>query len=268
VVEYSWHTVRRGENLTTIARAHGVTIGALKRGNHLSSDRLRAGQRLRVPGQLPGAQASAAAIITEEEVAVLSDSIRSVIRGFSPGVRSPFTQGGAGSVRADGNPLLAKLVDIAKSLLGIRYRRGGASTSGFDCSGFVQYVYDCFSLPLPHSAAQQFGLGDPIGLSELSIGDLLFFKTRRRPFPSHVGIYIGDNQFIHASSGKRRVTITSLDDPYYSKRFVGARRVAGDPLPGNETSELVPGEEPTTSQFLRLRSPHRRPAADPSPSRG
>jgi cell wall-associated NlpC family hydrolase len=77
---------------------------------------------------------------------------------------------------------------------------------------------------LPRSARQQFQEGNPIDKAELSIGDLVFFRTYA-PFPSHVGIYLGDDLFIHASSAKKRVTIDSLTTPFYLKRFIGAKRV-------------------------------------------
>jgi peptidoglycan endopeptidase LytE len=80
---------------------------------------------------------------------------------------------------------------------------------------------------LPRSARQQFKEGELIDKAELSIGDLVFFRTYA-PFPSHVGIYLGDNLFIHASSTKKKVTIDSLTTPYYFKRFIGAKRVIGE----------------------------------------
>ncbi len=120
------------------------------------------------------------------------------------------------------------LVETAKKFLGIRYRYGGSSPSrGFDCSGFVYYLLSRHGIRAPHSSAALFKIGKPVSRSELKIGDLVFFKnTARRRGITHVGIYIGNGKFIHASSGRGHVTITSLSDPYYSVRFVGARRLA------------------------------------------
>ena len=117
-----------------------------------------------------------------------------------------------------------KLIRIAHKMLDIPYRFGGSSFLGIDCSGYVQKVFGLLDIVLPRTAREQFRLGKLVGKEELSIGDLVFFRTYAK-FPSHVGIYLGDNRFIHASSKERKVTIDSLDAPYFIKRFVGARRL-------------------------------------------
>jgi cell wall-associated NlpC family hydrolase len=95
---------------------------------------------------------------------------------------------------------------------------------GIDCSAFVQKVYRFVDINLPRSAREQYVEGNPVNRKELSVGDLVFFRTYAS-FPSHVGIYLGDDLFIHASSAKRKVSIDSLDTPYYLKRFIGAKRI-------------------------------------------
>jgi len=117
-----------------------------------------------------------------------------------------------------------KLIRIAHKMLDIPYRFGGSSFLGIDCSGYVQKVFGLLDIVLPRTAREQFRLGKLVGKEELSIGDLVFFRTYAK-FPSHVGIYLGDNRFIHASSKERKVTIDSLDAPYFIKRFMGARRL-------------------------------------------
>lgn len=105
------------------------------------------------------------------------------------------------------------------------YKYGGSSDQGIDCSGFTKQVFgSSLSLELPRSAREQYGVGEKIGKEELKFGDLVFFNTRRRSNPGHVGIYLGDNQFVHASR-QLGVTISSLDETYYNKRYTGARRV-------------------------------------------
>lgn len=106
------------------------------------------------------------------------------------------------------------------------YKYGGNSLNGIDCSAFTQNVYqDSWLIKLNRSARDQFQQGSVIeDRSELKFGDLVFFNTRRRVRPGHVGIYIGDNLFAHASS-KSGVTISSLDHDYYNKRYMGARRL-------------------------------------------
>ena len=117
------------------------------------------------------------------------------------------------------------IVREAMRYLGIPYRWGGESSRGVDCSGFVYIV---FANRVPSLARMNsynyFQTGIPIDRANLQPGDLVFFTTYA-PGPSHVGIYAGDGKFIHASSGARRVTISSLDEPYYAARYLGARRL-------------------------------------------
>jgi len=126
----------------------------------------------------------------------------------------------------------SSLLDKAKAFLGTPYRYGGRSPKGFDCSGFVSFVFDSFGVALPRSSVHQAKQGESIDLDEIQPGDLLFFKTRgKQNRISHVGIYMGDGQFIHAGSwGSRKgrcVKVSELDGDYYVKRLVSARRVLG-----------------------------------------
>lgn len=116
------------------------------------------------------------------------------------------------------------LIRTAMAYRGTRYVRGGTSRGGFDCSGFTRYVYAKYGVSLPHSSAAQAGKGTRIAKSELKPGDLVFFATYRRGI-SHVGIYIGNNQFVHASNHGRGVTVDSLGSSYYAPRYRGARRI-------------------------------------------
>ena len=118
-------------------------------------------------------------------------------------------------------------IDQAIELLGIRYRLGGSSPeTGFDCSGFVSHVFrEGLGLILPRSSREMSKSGDIVKRDELRPGDLVFFNTMRNAF-SHVGIYIGDNQFVHAPRSGGRVRIEDLRDGYWMKRFNGARRVS------------------------------------------
>jgi len=112
------------------------------------------------------------------------------------------------------------VVGIAVQYLGIPYRWGGASPSGFDCSGFVMYVYAQVGVALPHNAAMQYGYGTPVSRSQLAPGDLVFFDGL-----GHNGIYIGNGQFIHSPHTGDVVKISSLGDSWYASTFVGARRL-------------------------------------------
>ncbi len=114
------------------------------------------------------------------------------------------------------------IVSYAKQFLGVKYAWSGNSPSGFDCSGFTYYVFGQHGIKLPRMASEQFNTG--VKVSQLQLGDLVFYSTYQSG-PSHVGIYIGNNQFIHSSSGAGHVTITPLSKPYYQQRYLGARRV-------------------------------------------
>ena len=111
-------------------------------------------------------------------------------------------------------------------LVGINYRRGGTSEeSGLDCSGFVQLVYkDSVGLLLPRTAKEQSEVGNVVDKSELKPGDLVFFNTMRRAF-SHVGIYLGDNHFLHSPRTGAEVRVEDMSQGYWVKRYNGARRV-------------------------------------------
>ena len=117
---------------------------------------------------------------------------------------------------------------IAQALdnIGIRYKYGGNSPeSGLDCSGLVRYVFEeAWGKELPRTSAEMSKLGEKIDKSELQPGDLVFYNTLKRQF-SHVGIYLGDNKFIHSPSAGGKVRIESIDVNYWSKRFNGARRI-------------------------------------------
>jgi len=132
------------------------------------------------------------------------------------------------SNKIDKRQLLSTVMDW----LGTRYYYGGTTHKGIDCSAYTRMVFDSTcSLALPRSAQEQYLYGTPVDRSELQFGDLIFFHTRRRPYISHVGIYLGDNLFTHSSS-HYGVTISSLESTYYNEHFIEGRRV----IPDNTTA--------------------------------
>jgi len=127
------------------------------------------------------------------------------------------------------------LASAALDLIGIRYKWGGNSPeTGLDCSGLVRYVFQQVTgVTLPRTAKDMSHVGTQVAVSDLQPGDLVFFNTRRFAF-SHVGIYLGDNRFVHAPRRGREVEIATFDSGFWQQRFNGARRMAG------VTLDLIP----------------------------
>ena len=119
-----------------------------------------------------------------------------------------------------------ELLEKAKGYMGVPYVWGGTTPSGFDCSSYVQYVYREVGVDLPRTADVQFLVGDKINIGDEKPGDMVFFETYTAG-ASHVGIYLGDGEFIHASSSGC-VKISSLEESYFNQRYLGARRVFKD----------------------------------------
>ncbi len=118
----------------------------------------------------------------------------------------------------------ADVVAQARAYTGTAYRAGGATPAGFDCSGFVQYLYAQIGVALPRTAAAQFDVGASIAPRAIAPGDLVFFRTEGRRV-SHVGVATGDGYFIHAPNARSRVRVDRLDAAYWDDRYAGARRV-------------------------------------------
>ncbi|MBN3747969.1 C40 family peptidase [Burkholderia sp. Se-20373] len=139
------------------------------------------------------------------------------------------SSGGAKSFLAGMAGKAGDVVVGALNMIGVRYRWGGNSPdSGLDCSGFVRYVFqDTLGMSLPRRAEEMSRVGEKVSMSNLKPGDLVFFNTMRRTF-SHVGIYIGDNKFVHSPSTGSTIRVDDLDSGYWEKRFTGARRLESE----------------------------------------
>jgi cell wall-associated NlpC family hydrolase len=138
----------------------------------------------------------------------------------APGRSNPVMPG-TGTGTANGYALSG----TALSLRGAPYKDGGIDPSGFDCSGFVRYVYEQHGVAMPRQVREQFRIGKNVDRDRLEPGDLVFFSTVA-PGASHVGIMIGGDQFIHAPSERGVVRVESLAQEYWASRFIGAKRVS------------------------------------------
>jgi cell wall-associated NlpC family hydrolase len=155
-------------------------------------------------------------------------------------------------------PLLAdSILERGKSLIGTRYRFGGSSTtSGFDCSGFIGYLFrEEAGMTLPRSTREMINVDAPlVARNNLKPGDLLFFSTRGRGRVSHAAIYLGDDQFIHSSSRRSGgVRIDSLDDAYWSKTFIEAKRALAM-APGAGVVKTKPAAQTTAMTSTKVKT--------------
>jgi len=254
------HVVRKGDTLGKIARAHHISVATIQAANGLEGTHLSVGTKLVLPGgkahskrlkarsgkgkrdtvrestpaeePLPGEQLSLAdpqgstpsthawKPPTEAELAELARALKAADTAPPAVAAAPNAPEGR---KAD-ESIKDRLLRVARGMLAVPYRFGGTTLWGLDCSGFVQKTFAFLNLDLPRSAREQFREGAKVEKADLSPGDLVFFRTYAK-YPSHVGIYLGDNRFVHASSREKKVTVESLDTPYYVKRYIGAKRM-------------------------------------------
>lgn len=141
-----------------------------------------------------------------------------------PPASAPARPGDEAPARPGPAPAAGSLIETALMFRGTPYRNGGSDPTGFDCSGFVQWVFASHGLRLPREVRDQYTVGGRVDRDEVRPGDLVFFETVSRG-ASHVGIAIGNDQFVHAPSSRGVVRVESYTSSYWSRRWVGARRV-------------------------------------------
>lgn len=222
----SAYKVRKGDTLAKVAKKTGVSEGELRRLNGLRKNRLKPGQLLALRDAEPVAEATpklsmktpvkSLDLFNEKEY---ERSLADLVEA-DPDKPVDFTK--SIKLKVDN---VTELKKTAYSFIGTRYRFGGNSLNGLDCSSFVQKVFRELDVNLPRTAREQYQVGHAVAPGDLQKGDLVFFHTYAR-FPSHVGIYLGNSRMIHASSRDRRVVISTMDTPYYRSRFIGAKRIA------------------------------------------
>jgi len=238
LVEYE---IVSGDTLSTISRDYSVEMDRLRELNNLKKGAiLRIGEELKLPYSRTIARKVKLAKIkrdrqsSQNRIVVASNSSNSNEREVKVSQRNKrkskkynlgdifFSHLNKSSSKSN------KIISLAKKKLGRKYVWGATGKRNtFDCSGLTTYVYKQNGINLPRRAIAQSKVGKKISRSNLKKGDLIFFDTshRKRGYVNHVGIYIGNNKFIHASSAKKKVVITSLNKPFYSQRFRGGRRL-------------------------------------------
>lgn len=221
------YKVKKGETLTRIARKTGVSVSELKRLNGLTSGKakLKPGQvlALREPeaAEEPKPRVAKRAFLRHDDLFSEKDYETSLAELTEADPSRPVDLSKNLDLKTDNVRLLK---NSAYGFLGTRYRFGGSSRSGLDCSSFVQQVFRELEVSLPRTAREQFEIGNEVATGDLQKGDLVFFRTYAS-YPSHVGIYLGNSKMIHASSRDRRVVISTMNTPYYRARFIGAKRI-------------------------------------------
>jgi peptidoglycan DL-endopeptidase LytE len=225
------YQVRNGDTLAKIAKKTGLSVAALRELNRLKGNSLKIGQTIQLrraqdrdaaTGEVELAKnqldAELAPEEEEEDGGITNEGSWTVIEQREKEDAALFGHWNS----PDEQRLLVK---VATGFLGAPYRLGGSSVTGLDCSGFVKKIYQFFNINLPRTAFEQSLVGLRVKRNELVAGDLLFFNTRRAL--GHVAIYIGNDEFVHASSRKRGVRVDNLSMPYFDKRFVRAVRLKG-----------------------------------------
>jgi peptidoglycan DL-endopeptidase LytE len=209
------YKVSRGDTLYEIARRFKTTPETLKATNKLSSSKIRIGQQLRVPA------VGHTAIKKETPQAESPADPNQTI--MTAGI--PLHENKDKASNDDTKSMPNRLVEAGFQLIGVKYRFSGLSEkSGLDCSGLVKTLFSKFDIELPRCSRDQYKQGEKIDRENLEVGDLVFFSSGGKT-PTHVGIYVGNDKFIHAARKAKQVIVSDLSKVWYSMRYLGARRI-------------------------------------------
>lgn len=215
------YTVKPGDSVSKLAIRFNTPVEEIISRNNLKNpDLIYVGQQLTLPDSAapaaqpapkPPAPAAAAAPAQPQAAQERPLTGRELLAQRARLLNSQRTQRGQ------------QIASVARSYYGSPYRRGGTSSRGMDCSGLVVRALATQGISAPHNGAMLFRMGTPVKYEDLQPGDVLFFTTRGLPI-GHVGIWIGNNKFVHAANSRRGVIVSEVEG-YYAKRLVGARRL-------------------------------------------
>lgn len=235
------YTVKAGDSLSLIAKTYGTTVTDLMSLNNISTDVILIGQQLNIPN---AASAAAASSTTDNgtytvqsgdclssiaarfnlSVTELKDmnnlSTDTIYVGQVLNVNGTTSQAASTTTGTSSVSTAQAVIAEAKKFIGVPYLWGGSTPAGFDCSGFVNYVYNQVGISIPRTVATIWAATTTV--STPNPGDLVFFDINNTGSPSHIGIYLGNNQFINAESSSG-VTIADLTNPYWATRYFGAK---------------------------------------------
>ncbi len=247
-----YYTVKKGDTLSGISKKFNVSVSSIKNSNNLKSNIIVIGQtiKIKVPRKLPDIETPQPIMTataektyykikkgdTLEKIAIKYNTTPEELKqanllsehDFKEGqiivISSPPVKESTASESEIAREMSLRntLVEKSFSYLNMPYKLGGSGKFSIDCSTLVRLVYKSVGISLPETSYLQFKEGVPIKKDEISDGDLVFFKRKGRV--GHVGIYIGNNLFIHASSSEKKVTIASLENSHFRRNFAGARR--------------------------------------------
>ena len=208
------YVVRKGDSLFKIARENQTTPKALRAANGLKGSKIKAGQTL----VIPGSQVAEASVEPPKTKSARNEQIAaqyiSQLKSQNP------------TADAESPSARLRLVEAGFNMIGVRYRRSGISEkTGFDCSGLVKSLFSKFNIDLPRSSREQYKQGEEVDRDKLQVGDLVFFSSGGTR-PTHVGIYVGDDKFLHAALKAKQVIVSDLNKFWYTMRYLGARRIA------------------------------------------
>ena len=250
------YTVKSGDNLWKISREFNTTIANIESLNNLSSTMLKPGQQLQVSGNdqknvplqqsLTNNEATVPASASGNSYTVQSgdtlwkiardckttiDKIQAVNNldpnALYPGQKILLPEGVVYTASTShqvsrSSDRVSTVLDYAKKYIGVPYASGGSSPRGFDCSGYVKYVYGHFGIDLPRTAAEQYNMGQKVSSAEAKPGDFVVFKSGG--YISHIGIYLGGGKFISATSS-RGIAVDPVHGSYWGDKFLGFSRI-------------------------------------------